>query len=326
MIGVAVVGCGYWGEKLARVFAGTGRSRVAALCDPHAGRLAELSARHPQAHASGDVRGALEGPVVDAVVVATGPLSHFEVAMSAVAAGKPVLIAKPMTRSSTQARRLIEAAADRDAVLMVDHTHVFDETVRAVAEIVSRPEFGAFQSYEATRANRGRFRADMDVLWDLATHDLAILDHLLRRQPVAVNATGWGAPASLAHLSLAYADGATAQIGVSWRAPTKLRRTLIGGARQAILYDEVTGPAQLRVFDLPPCGPDSPWPPLGEAPARTVTTPHREALANVADHFLDCIEASASPLTDGASALRVIQVLEAASRSLEAGGASIEVA
>ena len=326
MIGVAVVGCGYWGEKLARVFAATARSRVAALCDLDAGRLAALSARHPGAQACRKAQDAIEAPGVDAVVVATGPSSHFEVAMSAIAAGKPVLVAKPMARSSQQARRLIEAAAGRGVTLMVDHTHVFDETVRAVAGIVGGPAFGAFQSYEATRANRGRFRADMDVLWDLATHDLAILDHLLRRQPVAVSATGWGAPASLAHLSLAYADGATAHIGVSWRAPTRLRRTLIVGAQQAILIDEFTGPAQLQVFDLPPCGPDSPWPPAQEAPVHTVTAPRREALANVADHFLDCISTSASPLTDGASALRVIEVLEAATRSLGAGGAPIEVA
>ena len=326
MIGVAVVGCGYWGEKLARVFARAGRSRVAALCDPDPGRLAELCVRHPGAHACREAQGAIGAPGVDAVVIATGPLSHFEVAMSAIAVGKPMLVAKPMTRSSEQARRLIEAAADRGVTLMVDHTYVFDETFRAVAEIIGRSDFGAFQSYEATRANRGRVRADMDVLWDLATHDLAILDHLLRRKPLAVNATGWGEPVSLAHLSLSYADGATAQIGVSWRAPTKLRRTLFGGARQSILYDEVTGPGQLQVFDLPPCGPDSPWPLVGEAPARTVTAPWREALANVADHFLDCIETSAPPLTDGASALRVIETLEAATRSLEAGGAPIEVA
>ena len=326
MIGVAVIGCGYWGEKLARVFAAAGRSRVAAICDPHAERLAELTARHPGAHASREARAAIEAPGVDAVAVAAGPVSHFEIAMSAVAAGKSVLVAKPMTRSSEQARRLIDAAADRGVTLMADHTHVFDETVRAIAEIVGRPEFGDFQSYEATRANRGRFRADMDVLWDLATHDLAILDHLLGRKPLAVNATGWGAQASLAHLSLSYADGATAQIGVSWRSPTRLRRTLIVGAHQTILHDGSAEPAQLQVFDLPPCGPDSPWPPTREAPARAVATPRREALATVAEHFLECIETSASPLTDGASALRVIEVLEAATRSLKAGGAPIEVA
>ena len=326
MIGIAVIGCGYWGEKLARVFAASGRSRVTALCDQHAERLAELSARHPGALPRRAAKAAIEAPGVDAVVVATGPSSHFEIAMSALSAGKPVLVAKPMTRSSDQARRLIEAAGDRSLTLMVDHTHVFDEAIRAAAEIVGRPEFGAFQSYEATRANRGRFRVDMDVLWDLATHDLAILDHLLRRKPMAVNATGWGAPASLAHLSLSYADGATAHMGVSWRAPTRLRRTLIGGARQTILYDEIARPAQLQVFDLPPCGPASPWPPAREARARTVIPPEREALANVVDHFLDCLAASASPLTDGASALRVIEVLEAAARSLEVGGAPIEVA
>ena len=325
MIGVAIVGCGYWGEKLARVFSATGRSRLVALCDPHAGRLGELGARHPEARTDREVSAVVEARDVDAVAVATGPSSHFDIAMSVIAAGKPVLVAKPMTRSSDQARRLIEAAADRGVTLMVDHTHVFDEAIGAVAEIVGRPEFGAFQSYEATRANRGRFRADTDVLWDLATHDLAILDHLLRRKPVAVNATGWGAPASLAHLSLSYADGATAHIGVSWRAPMRLRRTLIGGAWQTILYDEVARPAQLQVFDLPGCGPDSPWPPPREAHATTVTPPDREALANLADHFLDCIAASAPPLTDGASALRVIEVLEAATRSFQVGGAPIEV-
>lgn len=326
MIGVAVVGCGYWGEKLARVFAANRRSRVVALCDRHPERLAQLGVRHPHAVTSGELQAAIGAPGVDAVAVASGPSSHFEVAMSAVAAGKPVLIAKPMTRSSERARRLIEAAADRGVTLMVDHTHVFDEAVRAMAEIVGGPEFGAFQSYEATRANRGRFRADVDVLWDLATHDLAILDHLLGRKPVAVNATGWGAPASLAHLSLSYADGATAHIGVSWLAPTKLRRTLIGGARRAILYDEGAELTRLQVFELPACGPDTPWPPGLEARTYTVAPPRREALANVADHFLDCIETTASPLTDGASALRVIEVLEAATHSLEACGAPVEVA
>ena len=326
MIGVAVIGCGYWGEKLARVFAASARSRVAALCDPHDDRLAVLSARHPEAQLSRAARAAIEAPGVDAVAVATGPSSHFDIAMSAVAAGKPVLVAKPMTPSSDQARRLIEAAAERGVTLMVDHTHVFDEAIRAAAEIVGRPEFGAFQSYEATRANRGRFRVDMDVLWDLATHDLAVLDHLLRRKPVAVNATGWGAPASLAHLSLSYADGSTAHIGVSWRAPTRLRRTLIGGAWQTILYDEVAKPAQLQVFDLAVGDPGDPWPPARAAHARTVTPPEGEALANVADHFLNCVETAAPPLTDGRSALRVIEVLEAATRSLEVGGAPIEVA
>jgi predicted dehydrogenase len=326
MIGVAVVGCGYWGEKYARVFAATDRSRIVALCDPHAEKLAHLCGRHPKAIVSGEAQLAIEAPGVDAVAVATGASSHFDIAMAAIAAGKSVLVAKPVALCAAQVQRLIEAAAGRGVTLMADHTHVFDEAIRAIAELTARPEFGALQSYEATRASWGRFRADVDVLWDLAIHDLAILDHLLGCKPIAVSATGWGATASLAHLSLSYADGSAAYIGVSWRAPIRLRRTLIGGARQSLLYEESAEPARLQLFDLPPAGPDSPWPPAQQAPARAVTLPQREALASLADHFLDCVETSSSPLTDGASALRITEVLEAATRSLDAGGAPIEVA
>jgi predicted dehydrogenase len=190
VIGVAVIGFGYWGPKLARNLAVAGRSRLIAVCDLDPARLASACELHPGILATDDCAAAIAAPGVDAVVVATPPRTHFEIALAALRAGRHVLVAKPMTETADQARRLIEEAERRRLVLLVDHTFVYAAAVAALAGIVRDGALGTLHYWDSTRVNLGVFRPDTNVLWDLAIHDLAILDHVLAARPLAVSATG----------------------------------------------------------------------------------------------------------------------------------------
>ncbi len=328
MIGIGVIGFGYWGPLLARQFDLPGRSRVAVVCDPDPARLALAAAQHPQAETTHDAGELLRAPGVDAVVVATPARSHFELAMKAFDAGRHVLVCKPMTETSLQAQRLIDAAGRRGLVLLVDHTFVYAPAVQAMAAVVREGRLGQVHYWDAVRVNLGLFRPDVNVLWDLAIHDLAVLDHVLGARPEAVSATGAGHvegwPENLAYLTLFLPGGAIAHVNVNWLAPIKLRRTIVGLSGGMIVHDEMQPDAKLRIHDK---GVSLQAPGLGyrNGEAVALATEGPEPLAREAEHFLDCIEQGAAPITGAPMALRLIGLLEHAERSLRARGAPIAV-
>jgi predicted dehydrogenase len=275
---------------------------------------------------------------VDAVVIATPAASHFALAQACLVAGRHVLVEKPLAASSAQAQALIQAAAGRRLVLMVDHTYVYSSAIQALAAVLRRGELGAVYSYDSVRINLGRFRADVDVLWDLASHDLAILDLLFDEAPTSLQAVGYrhapGEPHQLAYLTLRWEERRIAQIHVSWLAPVKVRRTLVGGTRGMMVYDDLDPDAKLRRYDYDAggFGADAAWPDDGLAwragfrrgamhvPLLALVEP----LHDLAGHFIECIATGCAPRSGGEAGARVVALLEAAQRSLALGGVPVD--
>jgi predicted dehydrogenase len=334
-VGVAVVGCGYWGPNLVRNFAEVPGARVVAVSDLSVERLADIHSRYPKVKLTTDCEDLLRDPDIDAVVVTTPVSSHFEVAMRALQAGKHVLVTKPITADPEQALQLIEAAEQRGLVLMVDHTFVYTGAVQTIKQLVEGGNLGPLYYYDSVRVNLGLFQRDVSVLWDLAVHDLAIMDYVLGRQPCAVAATGAahvpGHQVNLAYLTCYFDGNLITHHQVNWLAPLKIRRTLIGGARQMIIYDDLEPSEKIKVYDkgITVSG-DQPGAIESRIGYRTgdMWAPQvslTEGLRVEAQHFLECIVHSRQPLTDGHCGLRVIRILEAAARSLSQRGQPIEL-
>ncbi|MFN8094494.1 MAG: Gfo/Idh/MocA family oxidoreductase [Vicinamibacteria bacterium] len=329
-IGIAVVGYGYWGPNVARNFSGAPGAELRAVCDVRPERLAIAQARHPQARAVRDAAEVFADPGIDAVVIATAVSSHFDLARRALAAGKHVLVEKPLTSTADEARRLIDEAGRRGLQLAVDHTFAYTGAVRRIRELVRGGALGRVHYYDSVRVNLGLFQHDVSVLWDLAVHDLAILDYVLEDRAEAVSATGMshvpGQPENVAYLTLFFPERRIAHVHVNWLAPVKVRRTLIGGSEKMIVYDELEPSEKVKIYDKGLTFGEDPeglyqmrigyrtgdmWAP------RLDTT---EALRVEADEFVRAIRDGAPTATDGAAGLRVVEVLEAATRSMAERG------
>jgi len=332
MIGAGVIGYGYWGPNLVRNLSETPGGQVLAVSDVSEERLALAQRRYPSIRTTTTWCDLIADPRVDAVVIATPVSTHFELAMAALRAGKHVLVAKPLAASAVQARQLIDESERRRLVLMVDHTFVYTGAVRKIRELVGHPDFGDLYYYDAVRVNLGLFQHDVNVIWDLAVHDLSIMDHVLPERPRAIAATAMshvaGTPENIAYLTVFFASRIIGHIHVNWLAPAKVRQTLICGSQQMIVYDDNEPSEKVKIYErgVTVNGAGNPEQlyrllvgyRIGDMRAPRLDT--TEALRRETTHFLDCIERGTRPLTDGIAGLRVVQMLEAADRSLAEGG------
>ncbi len=335
MIGVGVVGCGYWGPNLVRCFSEASKSAVVAISDLRDDRLSEIRKRYPFVETYRDYNEFLTNPRIDAVAIATPVATHFDLAMRALAAGKHVLVEKPMTESVESAARLIDEAERRKLVLMVDHTFVYTGAVRKIRELIAGGELGELYYYDSVRVNLGLFQHDVDVIWDLAVHDISIMDYVLPAKPVAVSATGLshvpGRRENIAYLTIFCSNNLIAHINVNWLAPLKVRRTMIGGSSRMIVYDDVEPSEKIKVYDKGialKSGDDRIAEMMINYRAGDVWIPRldiTEALRIEVAEFLDSIEHARAPLTDGAAGLRTVQVLEMATRSMRQKGQLVEL-
>ena len=339
MIGIGVIGYGYWGPNLVRNFADIPTVDLRWVCDLQTERLARLRSRYPAVQITEDMNNVLADKRVDAVALATPVSSHFALAMKCLEAGKSVFIEKPITETADQARRLIEEADRRGLVVAVDHTFIHTGAVKKLREVI-RNDLGEVYYYDSVRVNLGIFQHDVSVMWDLAVHDLSIMDFVLGIQPVAVSATGMshfqGEPENIAYLNLHFDTKLMAHIHVNWLAPLKVRRTLVGGSNKMVVYDDLEPSEKIKIYDrgvtLDPMAPKA-----GErlnqmrigyrsgdmfAPRLDVT----EALGAELAEFVACVERGTAPIADGAAGLRVVTILEAATRSMRQGGRIIELA
>jgi predicted dehydrogenase len=339
MIGVAVVGYGYWGPNLVRNFGEVPDVRLVSVCDLRPERLAGVLSRYPAVQITTQYEEVLADPRVDAIAIATPVSSHFELARRALQAGKHLIVEKPMTATTDQALWLIEEAERRNLILAVDHTFVYTGAVRKMRELVQADEVGELYYYDSVRVNLGLFQHDVNVIWDLAVHDLSIMDYVLPGEPVAVSATGVahvaGELENLAYLNVFFQNNLIAHIHVNWLAPVKIRRTLLGGSRKMIVYDDLEPSEKIKVYDkgITLTGnPDS----NGEERYRMLVgyrvgdmwAPHlemREALGVELRQFVKCIDQHSVPLTDGHAGLRVVRILEAATQSMAERGRVIEL-
>jgi len=332
---VAVVGYGYWGPNLARVFADVAGARLVAACDPRDSARQRAANRHPGIRLASDARSVLEDDDIDAVAIATPVTTHFELAMAALCRGKHVLVEKPLAACARECAELVAEAARRELVLMVDHTFAYTGAVRKIRELTVGGNLGQLYYYDSVRVNLGLFQHDVNVLWDLAVHDLAIMDFVLGQQPRAVVATGMahipGQPENIAYLTCFFADNLIAHFHVNWLAPVKVRRTLIGGDRQMIVFDDLEPDEKVKVYDKGVSvanDQDRIYALKVSYRAGDMWAPkldRAEALLVEAEHFVESIRERRAPLTDGSAGLRVVQVLEAATRSLALRGEVVKV-
>ena len=335
MIKIGVIGYGYWGPNLVRNMFEVPDTSVVAVSDMRWDRLRHVSSRYPSLFVSTDYRNLIDDPDIDAIAIATPVHAHYELALEALQAGKHVFIEKPMTSTSEQALRLIDEADRRNLVVMVDHTFVYTGAVRKIKQVVASGMLGDVYYYDSTRINLGLFQRDVDVIWDLAVHDLAIMNYILPSVPCAVAATGinhvMGGTENLAYLTVFFELNLIAHVNVNWLSPVKIRRTLIGGSKQMIVYDDMEPSEKVKIYDkgiTVTNGSDSLYQAMVNYRSGDMFAPQldvSEALKVELQHFVDCIENGAAPITGGLAGLQVVRILESASQSMRQRGKLIEL-
>src|SRR2546425_10955443 len=252
MLKLGVVGYGYWGPNVVRNFSSQPDCRVVAICDKNPHAVALALNRHPAVHATSNADEVMSSPEIDAVAVVTPVSTHYQLARKALENGKHVFVEKPFTATSAQAEELIELADRKNLQIMVDHTFLFNGAVRKIKELIDGGTLGSLYYYDSTRVNLGLFQHDVNVIWDLAPHDLSIMDHLIGLEPELVEATG-GAHLNgledVAYITLYFPGNVIAHINVNWLSPVKVRTTLVGGQRKMVAWNDLEPAEKIKIYD-----------------------------------------------------------------------------
>lgn len=323
-----IIGWGYWGPKIARNINSLRYARLAYVCDMDQNRLAQVAMDYPSAQVSASPDD-LFASDIDCVVIATPVQTHYTLARQALLSGKHVMVEKPLTASVAEAEELVELASQANLVLMVGHTFEYSPAVNELRTIVREGGLGRIYCIETERLNLGLFRNDIDVIWDLAPHDVSILNYILGAEPISVRVSAHGhlrsAIADNAHLDLAYADGSTAHVHVSWMHPTKVRKVTIMGADRMAIYDDTLPQEMLRISN---CGADVSADPVVSYRHGAITIPHiewTEPLRLECEDFANAIRHGTTPRANGAVGLAVVRILAAAQQSMREGGAAVSL-
>ena len=336
-IRVGVIGCGYWGPNLVRNFARHPQSQVEAVCDLRYERAMRVGTEYRIPTVTDRAEEVLKAPDIDLVVIATPSFTHFELAKAAIEAGKHVLVMKPLATQTDHAEELCRLAERRGILLAVDHTFVFTGAVRKMKELIAAGEIGDLYYFDSVRINLGLIQTDVNVVWDLAPHDVSIMDYLIEQEPVSVSATGaahGGSPTeNIAYVMVRYAGSLIGHVHVNWLAPAKVRRTILGGSKKMMIYDDMEPSEKLKVYDKGFSIVTDPTPEKeyqwmisyrsGDMHAPQLHT--REALAVEADNVIEAIRGKESLVADGWAGWRVVRILDAAQRSISAAGAVVPV-
>ncbi len=324
MLRLGVIGYGYWGPNVVRNFHGHQDCKIVTVCDTSPAALARVMAAHPGIGVTTNPDSVLLATDIDAVAIVTPVSYHYELAKKALENGKHVFVEKPFTATSSEAEKLIELADRCGLQIMVDHTFLFTGAVRKIKQLIDEGTLGRLYYYDSTRVNLGLFQHDVNVLWDLAPHDLSIMDYLVGAEPELVVATG-GAHVNnlenIAYLTVYFPDNVLAHINVNWLSPVKMRTTLVGGQKRMLVWNDLDLAEKLRVYDK---GADI----KNETGMHAALVSYRtgdmhapkieeaEALKVETRYFLDCIMNKTRPINDGVAGLRVVRILEAAEQSL----------
>lgn len=334
-MGIAVVGCGYWGMNYVRIFNELTESRVVAVCEQIPERLKEVKRRFPDTYLTSNINDAVSQPGVDGVVVCTEASTHHNVTRCLLKAGKHVLVEKPLTTTTDEADELIEVAEANSAILMVGHTFIFNAGIQKVKEYVQKGDGQVYYLY-ARRTNLGPIRRDVNALWDLAPHDVAIFNYLLDRSPEWVSAVGGrvlrNSREDVGFITLGYPDKILAHVHVSWADPDKAREVVVVKSDRRIVFNDLNVLEQVRVFEKGVTPVEQEPMNYGElrfqirdgdiiSPRIEVTEP----LKNQCRHFLECVKTGKRPISSGIEGREVVRVLEAVNRSIECKGLQIEV-
>lgn len=334
MIKIAVAGYGYWGPNLVRNIQESKEACVVSCCDTNEERLVQLKGKYPSIDTTTDYDALLNDPAVDAIAISTPVATHYDFARKAMEHGKHVLLEKPATTSVAEAEKLLDLAEKHGITYMVDHTFIYTGAVRKMKEIVDQGDLGNLYYFDSVRINLGLFQRDVNVLWDLAPHDIAIMEHLVRERPVSVCATGschvGNGHENVAYLTVYFPSGMIAHFHNNWLSPVKIRTMLVGGSKKTIHYDDMEVSEKVKVYDR---GVDITTP----EGVRDVRVSYRmgdmwaprldqtEALSRMIGEFTGCIQTGRTALTDGVSGLNVVKILEASEMSIKHRGKEIKL-
>jgi predicted dehydrogenase len=333
MIRIGVIGYGYWGPHIVRNFNGIDECEVVMVCDRSPERLRRAQQACPGVEVTTDPCEIVTKANIDAVAVVTPVWTHYELAKSALSHGKHVFVEKPFTSTSEQAEDLIELAASRRLQIMVDHTFLFTGAVKKIRQLVQEGTLGNLYYYDSTRVNLGLFQHDVNVIWDLAPHDLSIVDDLVKQKPEYLIASGQrhlNGFEDLAYMTIHFSDKMIAHINVNWLSPVKVRTTLIGGEKKMLVWNDLDADEKIKVYDkgvalkngqgvhdlLVSYRSGDMWAPRVE---------QIEALTAETKYFAECISNNQVPFNDGAAGLRVVKMLEAADESLKNHGQPVRL-
>ncbi|MBP1732773.1 MAG: oxidoreductase domain protein [Deltaproteobacteria bacterium] len=334
MIRMGVIGYGYWGPNIVRNFNAVDGSKVVAVCDAREDVLKKAAKAYPGMRVATDADELIKAPDVDAVAVITPVFTHFELAKKALSEGKHVFVEKPFTYTSDQAKELIDLASKKNLKIMVDHTFLFTGAVMKIKQLISDGTLGDLYYFDSMRVNLGLFQHDVSVIWDLAPHDLSIMDYIIEEKAAAVVATGEAhfnhGLEDVAYITVYFPRNVIAHFNVNWLSPVKVRTTLIGGQKKMLVWNDLDPDDKIKVYDkgVDVTSADSVYNLLVSYRSGDMWAPkvsQTEALKLEAEHFVDCVTNNKTPINDGLSGLRVVEVLEAAEKSVKEKGAVISL-
>lgn len=331
---VAVVGLGYWGPNLVRNFYALLGENLRACCDQKSQRGRFILQNYPSVRFTDDLEAILADPDIDAVAVATPVDTHYLLAKAVLTAGKSVLVEKPMCSTVEQAEELVNLADRNGKVLMVDHTFVYNPAVRKMKEIVDSGQLGELLFVDSIRINLGIFQPDVNVVWDLAPHDLSIVQYLVGRSPRSLSAFGAAHAGngieSIAYINLDFGDGLIANFHVNWLSPVKIRHTVVGGRKRSLIYNDLDPIEKVKIYDsgitVRHDDLEGRRRQLIEYRTGDIWAPHiaqQEPLRTMVTHFVECLREHRRPMTDGRAGLEIVRILDAAQRSIKAQGGRI---
>jgi predicted dehydrogenase len=335
MIQLGVIGAGYWGPNIIRNAVLNQKFTVVKCADLRQPRLDYITSLYPTIQSTKNYQNIIADSKIDVVAICTPVFSHFEIASAALKAGKHILIEKPMTSSTAQAEKLINLAEQKNLTILVDHTFLFTGAVRKMKEIIQSGDIGDIYYFDSVRVNLGLFQHDVNVVWDLAPHDISIMDHIINRPAESIVATGsdhvGNGLEDVAYVTVFYPDKVIAHIHVNWLSPVKIRQTQISGTKKMIVWDDNSPSEKIKVYDK------------GIEVVQTTDQiyntliqyrtgdmycpkiPQTEALAMELDHFAECLETGNTPISDGYSGHRVVQILESSEKSIKNRGKEVRL-
>ena len=333
MINIGVIGYGYWGPNIVRNFNSLDEATVVSICDNRPEALQRAKSNCPQARLTNNCNDLLSGSDIDVVAVVTPVSTHFDLAFAALQNGKHVFVEKPFTASVSEAEQLMELAEKKNLKLMVDHTFLFTGAVRKIKELIDQGTLGPLYYYDSTRVNLGLFQHDVNVVWDLAPHDLSIMEYILPGKPEALVATGethFNGLEDVAFITVYYPDALIAHFNVNWLSPVKVRTTLIGGEKRMVVWNDLEPDEKIKIYDkgVEVDSREGVYDVLVSYRTGDMLVPkveQTEALKLETQYFVDCINNGSQPFNDAEAGLNVVRLLEAADKSIKNRGELVEL-
>ena len=331
MLRFGVIGYGYWGPNIVRNLESVEGVRIHAIADNSAIARQRAQAKYQRTRVTADACDVISSVDIDAVAIVTPVWTHFELAKAALKNGKHIFVEKPFTSTAAQAEELINLAAQKNLQIMVDYTFLFTGAVRKIKQLLQEGQLGKLYYYDSVRVNIGLFQHDINVVWDLAPHDLSIIDHLIKETPEAISATGQthlNGHEDIAFITVYFPNKIIAHINVNWLSPVKVRTTLIGGEKKMLVWNDLEADQKIRVYDkgVDIKSPQGLYTLLVNYRSGDMWSPQvnrYEALSQELAYFVDCIAQDKTPSNDGVAGLRIVKMLEASSQSIRQRGALV---